>query len=86
MPASGVKLSIGAPGKAAVSVTTDATGMVASQSLAALAPLLGGTATGAYTITIAAADNPALVKAGKLNLSPIINMALLLEYTFTPRS
>jgi hypothetical protein len=85
VPASGVKLSIAAPGKAAVRVATDATGMVASQSLATLAPLLGGTATGAYAISLTAADNPSLTKGGQLNLSPVINMALMLEYTFTPR-
>ncbi len=73
VPAAGVKLSIAVPGKSAVSVTTDATGMVASQNLASLAPLLGGAATGAYAITVTAADNPSLVKAGQLDLSPIVN-------------
>jgi hypothetical protein len=32
-----------------------------------------------------AATNPAFVTGGQLNLSPVINIVLLLEYNFTPR-
>lgn len=85
IPASGITMSITAPGKAAVKVVTDATGTAASTTLAALAPLLGGTAIGSYSATMTAADNPAFVNAGKFDLSPVINIVLLVEYNFTPR-
>jgi hypothetical protein len=41
---------------------------------------------GDYAITLAAANNPTLVHNGKLDLTPIVNIVLILEYTFTPRS
>ncbi len=86
VPASDITLSLTTPAKAAVKVTTDATGMVDSETIAALGPLLGGTAVGDYVITMTAADNPALTNAGKLDLSPVLNIAVLLKYTFTPRA
>jgi hypothetical protein len=33
-----------------------------------------------------AADNPTLVKGGKLTLTPIVNIGLILGYNFTPKA
>jgi receptor-binding and translocation channel-forming TcA subunit of Tc toxin len=90
VPAKGVDLTFATPGKPAVEVVTGADGDVASAKPGdppnALTPLVGGTAIGTYTITVPAAKNPALVKGGKLALSPLVNVALIVEYRFTPRA
>ncbi len=85
--ASGITISLTAPGKAAVSGQTDATGMITSQGTgAAWAGATGGSALGAWTITLTAAANPTLAPGGNLNLSALINLVLVLDYSFTPRS
>ena len=45
--------------------------------------LVGGTALGDYVITVTLSDNPTFVKNSKLDLSPIVNIALILGYSFT---
>jgi Tc toxin complex TcA C-terminal TcB-binding domain len=85
-PASGITISLTAPGKAALSGTTDATGMISSQTAgSAWAGGIGGSALGGWTITLTAAANPALAPGGKLNLAGLINLVLLVDYTFKPR-
>jgi tetratricopeptide (TPR) repeat protein len=74
------------PEKAPVTVQTDATGIAQSGGAPGWAPLLGGTAIGDYEISLAAADNPGLVHEGTLSLKPIVNVALIMGYTFTPRT
>jgi hypothetical protein len=86
VPAGGVTLSLSTPTKAAVKAKTDATGAISSTTTAAWGPLVGATALGDYVLTLAAADNPALVKNNKLTLTPIANIALILGFTFTPRA
>jgi hypothetical protein len=58
----------------------------AKPTVAAATTAASGTLTGGYTITVAAADNPALVQDGELRLDAIANLALLLDYEFTPRA
>lgn len=86
VPAAGLKLSLGTPANAAVVGTTDASGIIGSDTLPAWAPLAQGSALGTYTVSVSAADNPALVKDGQLNLAPIVNLALNLGYSYTPRA
>jgi hypothetical protein len=47
--------------------------------------LTGDTALGDYSLTMTAEGNPSLVKNGALDLSPIVNIALIFAYSFTPR-
>jgi Tc toxin complex TcA C-terminal TcB-binding domain len=47
--------------------------------------LVGGPANGEYKLAMTAADNPQLVRDGRLTLTPIINIALVLGYAFTPK-
>lgn len=82
----GVTISLATPGKGAASAATGAGGAVGSQANPALAGLTGGSALGAWTIEINAAENPGLAPGGRLDLSAFSNLTLLFEYTFTPRS
>jgi hypothetical protein len=85
--ASGITLSLTAPGKPAVSSVTDATGAVTSQGAGSTwAGAVGGSAYGDWVITLPVASNPSLVPGGKLDLSPLVNLVLVLDYSFTPRS
>jgi hypothetical protein len=85
--ASGLKVGLATPAHAgAIVATLDANGQFSSAAANVWAPLAAGTALGAYKLTMTAADNPALVKGGNLTLSPVINVALILGYTFTPRT
>jgi hypothetical protein len=86
VPASGITVSLATPTQAAIATVTDTAGQINSEGASAWAPLASGAMVGAYTLTIAAAANPGLVKDGKLDLTPIINVALLLQYQFTPRT
>lgn len=79
----GIVLQVVAPGKPNVRVTTAADGTVPVTGLTALA---GGTAIGDYRIELRPADNPGWVTDGALVLSAIDNIALVLSYTFTPRT
>lgn len=82
----GLKASLATPTKAAILATTDAGGLIDSSGGTPWAPLASGTALGNFSIKLAAADNPALVKNGKLTLTPITNIGFILGYSFTPRA
>jgi len=86
--AGGLNVGLATPASAVpVTATLDGNGLADSgTSGSPWAPLAAGTALGGYTITLAAADNPTLAPGGTLNLAPIVNIALLMNYTFTPRS
>lgn len=84
-PASEIVLDLTTPGKAAQSGTTDANGIAASGG-PAFAGLVGGTAIGDYSVGMSAAKNAGWVTGGKLDLSAIVNVSLIFEYDFTPRS
>jgi hypothetical protein len=72
---------------APISAPTDTGGSIDSSAAASLwAPLASGTALGTYTIAFTAADNPSLVQNGQLTLSGIGNVALVIGYSYTPRS
>lgn len=82
----GLTVRLSTPAKGDVLATSDANGLI--DSGAAGSPwtaLVGGTAIGDYALTMNAADNPGLVKNGKLDLSPIANVALVLGYSFSPK-
>ena len=63
-------------------LTTDANGEVPD---AALAPLATQPLPDTWTIGITAADNPALVQNGVLNLSGLDDLLIFSEYNFTYR-
>jgi hypothetical protein len=67
--------------------TTDAAGAISSETAASpFAALVGGTALGSYTVSLTAAANPALAPGGQLDLGPIVNLSLLMGYSFTPKA
>jgi hypothetical protein len=83
----GVTLTLTPPGLGAVTGVTDASGAVTSQgSGGPWAAAVGGSAYGDWVITLPVASNPALAPGGVLNLSSLLNMVLILDYSFTPRS
>jgi Tc toxin complex TcA C-terminal TcB-binding domain len=85
--AQGITISLTPPGRSAVSGATDATGAITSQgSGAPWAAAPGGSALGNWVITLPAASNPTLAPGGVLNLSNLLNLVLVLDYTFTPRT
>ncbi len=85
--AGGLKASLSTPGKPATLGTADAGGSIESDGAGSpWVPLAGGTALGEYVFKLTGADNPALVADGRLNLSAIKNVALILGYSFTPRT
>ncbi|HEY4973366.1 MAG TPA: hypothetical protein VII41_07140, partial [Steroidobacteraceae bacterium] len=87
VPAAGLKIGLTTPAQAAaVTATLDASGQFSSAAGNAWAPLASGSAIGSYALIMTAADNPGLVKNGTLTLTPIVNIGLLIGYTFTPRS
>lgn len=81
--ADGIVLEVTAPGKAPVTVTTLADGTVDATALAAA---VGGEARGDYRIAVPPAQNPTWFAAGQPALDEIDNIALVLDYTFTPRA
>lgn len=85
---SGLKISLRTPGQPPQTAVTDAGGSIDSGTNApAWQKLAVGTAIGDYVLGMTAADNPALLDAnGALNLSPIVNIALIIGYSFTPRT
>jgi hypothetical protein len=83
--AAGVTISLCPPGKTAATAVTSAAGSASSQDDASWTGLDGGSALGDWVIAIDAADNPALVSNGQLDLSAFSNMTLMFDYTFTPR-
>jgi Tc toxin complex TcA C-terminal TcB-binding domain len=85
--AQGITITLTPPGRSAVTGVTNATGVITSQgtgSTWAAAP--GGSALGNWVITLPAASNPTLAPGGVLNLSSLINLVLVLDYSFTPRT
>jgi len=67
-------------------VKTDANGLVAGTAPADPLSVLNGSAVfDTLTISIQAADNPALVNAGKLNLNGLSDLKTYFEYTFDYR-
>jgi hypothetical protein len=85
--AQGITISLTAPGKAVVAGVTDSAGMISSQGAGSTwAGAAGGSALGNWIINLTAAANPQLAAGGKLNLSSLINLVLVLDYSFTPRS
>ncbi len=87
LAASGITFSLATPGNAtAAKAATDANGAISSLTAgSAWAPLATGSVLGAYTLSVTAAENPALASKGTLDLSGIQNVALVLTYTYTPR-
>ncbi|MFF7754286.1 hypothetical protein ACFZCP_34775 [Streptomyces sp. NPDC007971] len=66
--------------------TTDAHGSASSTTVGSpWTSLAAGSALGAYQLGVSADDNPLLVRDGRLDLSGITNLALVLGYSFTPR-
>jgi len=88
LSASGLKVQLATPAHTAtISAPTDASGIIdSSVASSPWSPLASGTALGAYTIAVTAADNPSLVQSGNLSLAGIANIALVLGYSYTPRS
>jgi tetratricopeptide (TPR) repeat protein len=85
--AAGITMTLAAPGKPAVTGVTGSTGAISSQDTGSTwAGATGGPALGNWTITLPAASNPALAPGGKLNLSALINLVLVIDYSFQPRS
>jgi hypothetical protein len=82
-----ITIALTAPGKAAASGVTDASGTISSQAAGSpWAGSVGGPAIGDWTIALTAAANPALAPGGKLDLSSLINLVLVLDYSFKPRT
>jgi hypothetical protein len=86
IPAGGLSVALSTPTHAGIPATTDATGAFVSAAGNAWAPLAAGTVLGNYSISLSAADNPPLVVDGALRLRPIVNVVLVLGYSFTPRT
>ena len=85
--AGNLKVALSTPTQAATTATTDASGGIDSNAAASpWKALASGTALGQYVLSMSPADNPGLVKNGKLVLSPIVNMALIIGYSFTSKS
>jgi len=85
--ATGITIVLTPPGRAAVTGVTDANGTITSQGAGSTwAGAVGGSAIGNWVITLPIGSNPALAPGGVLNLSALINMVLVLDYSFTPRS
>jgi hypothetical protein len=85
--AQGITITLTPPGLAAVTGVTGSNGVVTSQGTGSTwAGAVGGSALGGWTITLSAAANPRLAPGGKLDLSKLINLVLVLDYSFTPRS
>ena len=82
--AQGMTLKVTLPGSAPLSATTDADGVVQTTALAS--GVTGQSAIGAYRIELDAADNAGWVTNGALVLDDIDNIALVVGYSFTPRS
>jgi hypothetical protein len=86
MPPGGITLSLATPAHTAgAKAVTDAQGMIEAAPGNPWNALANGATRGNYVLTVSAADNPALVKAGLLNLTPVVNLVLILEYVYKPR-
>jgi len=87
LPASGLMVALGTPTQGAVTAKTGASGIIDSNAAASPWKVLAsGTALGQYTLSLSADGNPSLVQNGKLVLKPILNIALIFSYAFTPKA
>jgi hypothetical protein len=87
VPLSNLAVRLSTPTRAAVLAKTDPQGVIDSDVAATgWSALAGGRANGEYELAMTAADNPQLVRDGRLVLTPIINIALVLGYSFTPKA
>lgn len=77
-----VTLKVTPPGAGTATVTTGPGGIVDES---AIGNVDGTAAAGQYTITIDPADNPSWITGGALDLNAVDNIALILDYSFTPR-
>ncbi|WP_456844068.1 Tc toxin subunit A-related protein [Cellulomonas sp. P5_C6] len=90
--AGGLVLRVAPPGRQPVTVTCDADGVVDSDAFQAAltaagqGAAIGSSALGPWSVQVTAADNPALVVDGELDLDAVDNIALVLGYSFTPRA
>jgi hypothetical protein len=82
----GFHIGLSTPGHASIEATPDAQGRIDSSAASPWAPLGAGTALGDYTLTMRPEDNPTLVHDGRFDLTPIVNLALIVNYSFTPRA
>jgi len=83
----GLTVRLTTPGKTEIAASADANGVIDSGATGSpWTALLGGSALGDYSLAMTAADNPGLVSGGNLQLSPIVNIALVMGYTFTPKA
>ncbi len=83
----GLTIALAPPGKAAAAGKADAGGVITSQGAGSpWAGLTGGSALGDWVFTASAANNPGFTKNGQLDLSALINLVLVFDYSFTPRS
>jgi hypothetical protein len=86
-PASGIVLEVTTPGRTPQRATTNAKGVIDAEAAGGgWASLAGGNAVGDYVVSVPADANASLVSNGKLDLSSIVNIGLILGYSFTPRS
>lgn len=86
VPVAGIAVELGTPGRPAVArASTAADGSIGSDS-GPWAPLATGSALGDYVLRVPRNGNPGLVRDGRLDLAPLTGVALLLGYSFTPRS
>lgn len=84
----GVTVSLATPAVPTTVVKADTDAHGSASSATAGSPwtsLATGSALGTYQLGVDAEDNPALVRDGRLDLSGITNLALVLGYSFTPR-
>jgi hypothetical protein len=87
VPPAGLKVDLTTPTAGPVTGTADANGGISSGDAASpWAAMASGTAIGGYTVALTEANNPALVINGQFTLKPIINIGLILGYSFTPKS
>jgi hypothetical protein len=85
--ANNLKVGLATPGRAAVVERTDANGVIDSDVAGSgWAALVGGRANGEYKISMTRANNPQLVRDERFVLAPVINAALILGYSFTPKA
>lgn len=83
----GLTIALAPPGKAAAAGKADAAGIITSQGAGSpWAGLTGGSALGDWVFTASATNNPGFTKNGQLDLSALINLVLVFDYSFTPRS
>jgi hypothetical protein len=80
VPADGISVSLATPGQPVPATAVTAGGGLIGGIADPWAPLGAGPVLGAYTIAVPVAGNPTLDRAA------LTNIALILSYTFTPRS